>query len=345
MAIPLLALGHVQIMTPTHGLAEEAQREFHRLFPDVPSMVLRGRDATNPDTGAPMCLKSELAKPLGEIRGNVTETTCHVWDAAERRMRSSLCRRACPWHEQIPNRPTVLFLPHAYLTAGVPIPGEVALRVIDEKFFAALLKDNSVSIGNWLPRRDASRDLDQMDLRMDHARELVFHALRTGQPVNDRLRAEGYDRGETQSFRAHELATAPSLAIHPQMLKEDQRKAIEAFDLMGLRAVRARARVWQAIHGSWDRPGSERLTLDETATPDGVRQTIRVHRRDEINQQVPTILIDADADPLIVETFRPGARFISLDVAPNAEIVQIRDQTFSNASSADRRRTRFAERY
>jgi hypothetical protein len=55
-----------------------------------------------------------------------------------------------------------------------------------------------------------------------------------------------------------------------------------------------------------------------------------------MNETIPTILIDADADPLIVETVRPGARFVSLSVAPRAEIVQVQDRTFSNASLLSR---------
>jgi hypothetical protein len=110
-----------------------------------------------------------------------------------------------------------------------------------------------------------------------------------------------------------------------------QRKAIANFDLTGQRVARVRARVWQAISGSWDRPGSECLTLDESSTAEGVRQSIRVDRRNPTNGTIPTILIDADADPLIVEAMRPGARFVSLSVAPRAEIVQVTDRTFSNA--------------
>ncbi len=335
-AISLLALGHIQIMVPTHDLAEEAHAEFRRLFPELPSMVLRGRDAINPQSGVPMCLKSDLAKPLGEICGNVTEALCQVWDAEKERMRRSLCRRGCPWHEQIPKRPTVVFLPHAYLTSGVPIAGDVALRVIDEKFFAGLLTANGVSAGNWLPRRDPKQPATEADLRLDQAREIVFKALRLGGSVNDALRAGGYTRDELEGFRAHELATAPALSIHPQMPTQDQREAIAGFDLMAQRIARAKARVWQALSGSWDRPGSERLTLDEARSSEGIRQSIRVDRTRPINLTIPTILIDADADPLIVDAMRPGARFVSLSVAPRAETVQVQDRTFSNASLLNR---------
>ena len=120
------------------------------------------------------------------------------------------------------------------------------------------------------------------------------------------------------------------------MQTEDQREAIAGFDLMGQRSARAKARVWQVIVESWRRPGSERLTLDEATTPEGVRQSIRVDRCRPIDQAIPTILIDADADPLIVDAVRPGARFVSLSVTPRAEIVQIADRTLSNASLLSR---------
>lgn len=79
-AVPLLAIGHIQFMTPTHDLAEEAQRAFAAMHPEVPSMVLRGRDAINPETGMPMCQKSDLAKKVSEICGRVSESLCQVWD-------------------------------------------------------------------------------------------------------------------------------------------------------------------------------------------------------------------------------------------------------------------------
>ena len=334
-AIPLLALGHIQFMVPTHDLAAEARREFARLFPEIPSMVLRGRDATNPESGESMCLKSALVKPIGEIVGNVSEALCQVWDPAAGRMRKAMCRRACPWYEQIPKSPTVIFLAHAYLTAGFPVPGDVVLRIIDEKFFSNLLVENTVSAGNWLPKHEASPPPSPLEARLDEAREVVFQALRTGRPVNESLRQHGFARAEIDGFRAHELQTAPRLSIHPLMLKEEQHDLVEGFDLWALRAARARARVWQAIHASWGRPGCDRLAL-ESEGPKSNHFVIRIHRRDEINQAIPMLMIDADADPAIVETVRPGTRFLSLDVRPNAEIVQIRDRNFSNASLLDR---------
>lgn len=331
-AVPLLAIGHIQVVMPTHDLAEEAQKAFAAMHPEVPSMVLRGRDAINPETGMPMCLKSDLAKMVSEICGRVSENLCQTWDPTAGVLRRALCRRACPWHEQLPHKSTVIFLPHAYLTAGVPIAGDVVLRVIDEKFSGMLLVENSVSMASWLARFDASACLDERAVRLDLARDVVFGALRGGRAVNDALRAAGFDRAEIGSFRELEIAATPTVVIHPQMLTVDQHQAVGQVDVLALRTARARARVWQAIHASWDRPGTERLGLAERQTPDGPSLGIRVHRLDEINRTVPTILIDADADPLIVDAVRPGARFVRLDVAPNADIVQIRDRTFSAAS-------------
>jgi hypothetical protein len=335
-AVPLLAIGHIQVMMPTHDLAEEAQQAFAAMHPEVSSMVLRGRDAINPETGMPMCLKSDLAKKVSEICGRVSESLCQTWDPTAGVLRRAPCRRSCPWHHQLPDRPTVIFLPHAYLTTGVPVAGDIALRVIDEKFAGTLLVENSLSMVSWLPRVNTLVQRDEQAARLDRARDVVFTALRGGRPVNAELRAAGFTRPEVNSFREQELAAAPTLAIHPRMPTTDQSEAIAQVDLYTLRTARARARVWQAIHASWDRPGTERLTLAERQTPDGPSLGIRVHRRDEIDRNVPTILIDADADPRIVETIRPGARFVRLDVAPNADITQVRDKTFSAASLLQR---------
>src|SRR5690554_5265688 len=79
LAPALLASGHFQILVPTHNLAEEAHAMFRQLYPDIPSMVLRGREAINPATDAPMCLKSGLTKALGEICGSVSDALCQIW--------------------------------------------------------------------------------------------------------------------------------------------------------------------------------------------------------------------------------------------------------------------------
>ena len=338
-AAPLLARGHVQIFVPTHDLAEEAFREFREMHPDVPAMVLRGRGALNPDTGGKMCRKADLVEAVGEIFGNVSEALCQTWDPVERRMRKAFCRRSCPWYEQLPDRPTVIFLAHAYLTSGMPVQGDVALRVIDEKFHATLLHENTVSLGNWLPRIDmnAAAPEERGFLRsLDDARGIVARALRIGEPVNESLRGGGVSRANISAFAEYERSVAPRTHVDPMMLESVQRDLVDRFDLWALRAARGRARMWQVIHESWDRPASERLVMEADEAGGGKACRIRAHRRDEINQGIPTILLDADADPLIVETVRPGARFVSVDVAPNADVVQIRDRTFSTASLVSR---------
>jgi hypothetical protein len=46
-------------------------------------------------------------------------------------------------------------------------------------------------------------------------------------------------------------------------------------------------------------------------------------------RDVPTLLLDADATPEIVERMFPGAELVEVDLRPNAEVVQITDKTFS----------------
>jgi hypothetical protein len=57
---------------------------------------------------------------------------------------------------------------------------------------------------------------------------------------------------------------------------------------------------------------------------------------DTIPNDAPLILLDADADPRIVETFVPGAEFMSIDVRSNAQVIQVEDQTFSDTALVTR---------
>jgi hypothetical protein len=53
-------------------------------------------------------------------------------------------------------------------------------------------------------------------------------------------------------------------------------------------------------------------------------------------QDAPLILLDADADPLVTETLLHKLDFVSVDVRPNAEIIQVKDRVFSTASLLSR---------
>ncbi len=71
-----LKRGHILFYVPTLELAVEAEKTFRAPNLDLPSAVLRGRSAPNPETGAPMCARSEIARALAGSVASVTQSIC-----------------------------------------------------------------------------------------------------------------------------------------------------------------------------------------------------------------------------------------------------------------------------
>ena len=97
----LLARGHVLVYVPTLDLAERAYGEFLRLAPDLPSRVIRGREALRPDDRSrQMCENSDLTKQIAGFVPSVTQALCRGVDADGNFVQSScvdwgVCRQVC----------------------------------------------------------------------------------------------------------------------------------------------------------------------------------------------------------------------------------------------------------
>lgn len=339
----LLLGGHILVFVPTHALAEEAEAAFRTLNTGIPSMVLRGRDAKDPATGASMCIKGDLASRIAQVSWSVGSALCQAEDAATGEFVRSICRRGCAWYEQLPGEETrIIFLPHAYLKSRVPpsIEERVALRIIDEQFLGAITGVQSIFVDGWLTACSCA------SLACIHeARRLVHEALLRRRPVIGTLVAAGYKRVMLKHFHALEVDDQPELLVTPRMGTSEQRAAVEAFDYSAFFAARARARLWDMLHEDWPLSVTERISLGSEPSNQGPpRSVIRLHSRGDVPRSAPLILLDADADPLVTETLVPGARFVSIDVRPNAEVIQVEDKTFSTAAlltrpdAAERRR-------
>ena len=324
----LLKGGHVLVFVPSHDLAEQAHEDFERFSAELPSMVLRGRGATNPATDAPMCGKADLASRISRIVGSVKDGLCETKDFLGKRRKAS-CRDACAYFAQLPRQNSVVFLSHSYLRSGVPLAGDVSLRIIDEKCLGQLTYSQGLSIEDWL-----EVGAPPVGAELDKARGTVFDALRAGAPVIRALRDKGFDKISMKRFAQDERRGRQALEIRPWSPVNQQEKQIEAFDLAALQASRGRAAIWSLLATVWDQDCTERLTLDVVGSGEGgaTCSSIRRHGRRDLPRDAPLVLLDADADPVITEAIAPGARFVRVDVKPVANVVQINDRTFSTSS-------------
>lgn len=95
--------GDIVYYAPTLGLAEEAAEHVRSL--GIEAHVIRGRSATDPASGQPMCQRADLAEEAARFGANVKTTLC------ERREGSRVCR--CPFADNCAYRRQLKELPPA----------------------------------------------------------------------------------------------------------------------------------------------------------------------------------------------------------------------------------------
>ena len=330
--------GDVVFYTPTLALADEAATEFG-------GHVTRGRSATNPDTGEPMCNRSELAQKVGNAGLNVKATLC------EKRLAdgtTSLCPHfhSCAYLNQwnvLPDKPVVRFETHNYLTiCGDGSGRKPALRVIDESIWRQFTRVVDLQIDQWVrPRNPYVKG--ESKAAVDHATELAADA---SQASLDVLRALQNGSGPLSlPYSAEDYSGFAEAEVQPMTLRGDPtdsddnlfaelaRKEMDA-------AAMKRRRLWLILADCKERELTQterlRLIVDTPLQGGGKADVIRITWLADLPHDVPVLLLDADATPKITKRIYPNARLESFTLKPNAEVIQLTDKTLSKATVLDR---------
>jgi hypothetical protein len=165
----------------------------------------------------------------------------------------------------------------------------------------------------------------------------VLAALQAGEsPVLADVSAEEFDQfaKDDAATLLTQLSTPPSGSTAKRAA---ELKAMAELEREG----RKRAAVWRVLADAKRRgiEHPERLQwLPDYRDPKGdreARDTLRVHWRAELPTDAPMILLDADADPELIDRLHPGARQVDIAVRACAEVVQVADRTFSKAQLID----------
>ena len=167
---------------------------------------------------------------------------------------------------------------------------------------------------------------------MEAARRAVFEARRDGAPLCARLRALGLDVEQLEDFATFEMDEVATLQLRPGLSEAEQQDRLARFDRAAWQRARLRAGVWRLLAETLHLDDTERLTFDSDAQSDlgEARPAFVRHTLRPLALDVPTIVIDADLDPLILDACLPGLEVHRVAVAPKAEIVQLVDRTLSN---------------
>lgn len=343
--------GDVVFTAPTLQLAEEAAQHAQEL--QAGWHVTRGRNALQPGMSTPMCQRAEEAERVAKAGLRVKPTLCARKDDEEPVL--------CPYHNScayihqwdgLGEALALRFEASAYLTVESDGSGrKTGLQVIDESIWRLFTRKVDLTFDGWLrPRKltpktkgkaaptPAERhQADALAADMQKAAEDVLRALQTGQS----LAGLGYT---AEDFRAYAGAErGPDvLAVYPSASDEKIRAALDECEA-GDTAAGKRAQVWAILAECLEKGLTDtqrlRVVRDVPAPRSGEkRDVLRATWFVEPPRDVPTLLLDADATPEIVDRMFPGAELVQVDLRPNAEVLQITDKTFSHTALKNPRR-------
>ncbi|WP_274844569.1 hypothetical protein [Phaeobacter gallaeciensis] len=328
-----LKIGHILFYVPTHALAEEAAQEFqcHSGGDVLPSLVLRGRNAINPETGTQMCQRWELADKLSGKVDSITKVICRT-KTADGKINEAACASGCPYLAQREiSQNHVIFLPHSYLALPLPIKGAIALRIVDEKFWSTLTSTEEIDLRDW--KKSISLDSSSSAAQQAHAkasdkvRQMVNACLTNNTPLHEELRNAGFAEKELQALADTERTFWTDPEIQPTMGIDEISAKIDT-DKMSLNvAARRNAKVFALLAETAGRQSNtERLCMTQKDKADAITAYIL----QPPPQDSPYILLDADLDESITRNFFPQAEIVALRSRPLAEITQVSDLTLSD---------------
>ncbi|PZX45733.1 hypothetical protein LY56_01293, partial [Roseinatronobacter thiooxidans] len=360
--------GDVVIYMPTLRLATEAAAVAEAL--DIGWHVTRGRGANNPETGEPMCARAELAEETGRAGLSVKATLC------ERILEDGDVVR-CPWYaicsgerqakadepkpgylkqwQGLERWPEIRFESHAYLERGNTGSGRVVgLRIVDEKVWQNFLRsaylplDDLAHAGVKPPPRGRGR---KQAKRYQERAAQAADRVKAGMEVAAALRAgespvlPHYSEKDFADFAGDEDQLPTILTTLPNARDEELADAI-ALVRQARNTSRLCAMTWKILSDAKakGRTDTERLAfLPSWQAPHSTKppsDVVNLRWLAPFPSDVPTILLDADADPKILDQMHGNALMHEIDMAPNTEVIQVEDRLFSNKSLLDGRKLR-----
>lgn len=318
----------VEIYVPTHELGGQIAASF---APAVQNVVIRGRSYVEGD--APMCMRHREAEMLVEKGHPVYPVLC-AKRVDHGRIEHCEHYQNCRYIAQFTRDAQVYIYTHASLPLerGILDEGFPELAVIDESFFNSCLdrfevsKDDLESISRGIQTRAICSAL--------------YSGLESGKPLLSEL-------GSQISGQSLELALDENKPTLPHFSPYwNDKKQLSAIKGLAIRPrIRELLETLQ-VELAAGRSVSHAFTLNHQ------QRAVRVHRRLPITRfgkGSDVVMLDADADPLIVRQWFPDATVVPIPAGRNAYVVQCTSTRCSTTSlvperNADPKSKAYAER-
>ncbi|UWS78024.1 hypothetical protein N1037_12065 [Phaeobacter sp. G2] len=243
----LLNRGHILVYVPTLALAERAAADLQELDGALPISVIRGRLASNPISGKPMCERPDLVEAITNLVPSVTQALCRVQRGGQ--LVEAPCAFDCPYLLQKDALgPKIHFLSHSYLEAYTPVDRDTptAFRIIDEKVWPILCSSTDIFVEEFLraPEPGYPRELFS-DLLI--AKTGIVTALQNGSDVRNLLMSLGVNKDKLELLSKGETASRENLDIMPQDSIARVEFMVKRYDRFALFASRKRQALFDLL--------------------------------------------------------------------------------------------------
>ena len=325
----------VHFYVPNHDLAEELRQKAEAM--GIRSAVIYGRG--RPDVEGPrnadgsfdnMCMKSEIADLVARAGLPVWETMCKSKEVPDGRGSYAQCEHFeyCSYVNQFNGLDGYLIImPHNWLTLPRKKLPDPSLVVIDERFFPIGIRQR-----HW-PWSRITRPLPFGTAPFEgfDPAEHVATAEAVGKALwaGEHPRQHGLTVEQLERAAKAEYAAGAYHMPHPAMGPLHQRRIVKEYQERD--EHRALAKIYRLLAEDFEmpRPTPRVLVVKGRKTPDGLTDDVFCHWTDYRLPGAPTLLIDADVDPVITEAIMPGVEMVEIEPPMQARVVQVHDTACS----------------
>ena len=331
LAYKLLEHGDVHYYVPNHRLSSELEADLDdELTLDLPrndavlkrARVIYGR-AQIDGTGNHMCRKAKVAKAVSDAGGNLFKLLCDNGSAQCEFFNSCAYLNQLDEVDGLPNDMKAMLtevkvMSHEHLFYRTKERFlQPSLVVIDESFVKNPLDELEIPIADVLRFADPDSHIAAVGNLLLHGAENLLDKLRAQMTSHDLLEElEEYESVQGSAFTA--------LRIDDPLHKQQQ-----VVEKLHTNKTPTLIRTLAYEMQTSSRAESNAIVVDG--------QYVSVLRRKQLNlPDVPTLLIDADANPdLLKQFFGCDVPVEDISVERQAEVIQFKDKTFSAGATKD----------
>ncbi|MGO7674877.1 hypothetical protein ACC685_33480 [Rhizobium ruizarguesonis] len=333
----------ILFLAPTTSLGTEVETAARAA--GITANLIRGRGQPNPDGNGTMCQRADLAQTVAALGMPVKSTLCRR-ESEDGTVSECPFYKTCAYNAQMETAQQggLIIAAHQYLSIPLDILKTVDFVIVDESYWQTLTRQSRIDLGRFLTARSIGKGFRGNREKSEEANFELGQAIETVRFLIDRaqqerrqitlqdFREQGWTAEHCKYLAGLEYSRFAEIEIEPDMEGAEVAsilKDAEAQEALGF------ARVWKCL-------GSE-LATNRNGPFTGFRirygvphiktrelqNIIHLHwMRDTRFKNVPTLILDANADRNITRRTYPNASIFRIEAAwQNTKLIQAHDWT------------------